>query len=560
VALPTFEPVVDAYGVDRKTGKYSMKPQTIISIGGENGLSLTYSDSGGSSLISNYFRKIYWLSTIDGPNVYVTIQYGGVSETFFRDVSTNTFTSEYKTGSSLDQTLGYLRYIDRLGVEIHFQSDRTRVVYPDGREVTSFGVDESPTAVVDNLGNMLKLSGGGTSIHAQAVNRSVDYCDPLGTSPCTGLAAQRSASSVIATSTGLRTLTDAAGGATVYRMYWNDSPSVEANCTVILGSVGCDPAQAGFQYYLYGITFPGSATENITIDYGPGPWPTQDFVRVRSVTINGDRVDYSSYNEGINVPPEAPYRPYLLHVDASINGQNLYRSMALVNNGGFGNTMRTMAYLRDTQNRFINFGSNAAGEIASAQYPEGNTLGGTYSTDGRNNLLTTFNGNLAYTRSYPASCTSTTRRSCNLPLTITDPNGGVTDFTYNARGQVLTETQPAPTSGAVRPKITNTYTERTAIIRDASGSLVAAGPSISLLTKSSTCRTQSTCAGTTDEIVTDYDYGPTTGINTLLLRGVAVTAVNAAGQMETRRTCYTYNYFGERVSETAPAANLASCS
>jgi hypothetical protein len=136
----------------------------------------------------------------------------------------------------------------------------------------------------------------------------------------------------------------------------------------------------------------------------------------------------------------------------------------------------------------------------------------------------------------------------------------VTDYTYKSHGQILTETKPAPTVGAPRPKITNTYTDRTAIIRDASSNLVVAGSAISLLTKTSTCRTQSSCTGTTDEIITDYDYGAVTGANTLRLRGVAVTAANAAGQMETLRTCYSYNYFGERVSETAPAANLASCS
>jgi hypothetical protein len=53
VALPVFEKVVDAYGVDRITGKYSMTPNTIINIGGENGLPLTYSDSGESSLVKN---------------------------------------------------------------------------------------------------------------------------------------------------------------------------------------------------------------------------------------------------------------------------------------------------------------------------------------------------------------------------------------------------------------------------------------------------------------------------------------------------------------------------
>ena len=137
--------------------------------------------------------------------------------------------------------------------------------------------------------------------------------------------------------------------------------------------------------------------------------------------------------------------------------------------------------------------------------------------------------------------------------------GNITEYSYNDRGQVLTETKPAPTVGAPRPKVTNTYTMRTAYIKDQNGAVVAAGPPISLLTQSSSCISTTACAGTLDEVVTTYDYGPTTGLNNLRLRGVAVTAKNNAGQLETLRTCYQYNYFGERISETKPSANVAVC-
>lgn len=558
-ALPTFEEVVDAYGVDRKTGKYAMKPHTILNIGGKDGLSLTYSDSGGSSLISNFYRKIHWIHVNGIENGQVTVQFGNFSESFSRNPSTNAFTSEYKTGSSLDTSLGYPRYTTRLGVEVHFQTDRTRVVYPDGREVTAYGADEIPTAVVDNFGNMLKFSGSqgpDSTILIQAVNRAVDYCDPVSAGPCSGLTAQRSASSQRSLTNATRTLVDAAGGATVYRMYFNESPSVASQCSVILGSLGCDPAQAGFQYYLYGITFPGSPSENITIDYGPGPWGTQDDVRVRSITIEGDRIDYSIGNEHISVPPEANQRPYFVITRARIGGELLYEARTLHPNGGFGLTRRELVNLRDSENRSIGFQSNQAVEIAKATYPEGNTVGAEYSTDGRNNVVATYNGNLKFLRAYPPSCSPSSQRSCNLPETITDPKTGITSYSYNARGQLLTELKPSV--GGIRPRTTNTYSELTAMIRDSAGNTVAAGPAVSLLTSSYTCITQNNCPPT-DRITTTYDYGPTTGPNNLRLRGVAVTAVNGAGQTETRRTCYTYNYFGERISETPPIANLASC-
>jgi YD repeat-containing protein len=187
--------------------------------------------------------------------------------------------------------------------------------------------------------------------------------------------------------------------------------------------------------------------------------------------------------------------------------------------------------------------------------------------DSRNNIVQSNwapkpNSNLATfstTRIYPPSCSSATQATCNLPLSVTDARSNTTEFTYNSRGQVETERGPAPSVGAARPLTTYTYTLRTARIRDASGAVTDAGPPISLLTKTSVCRTVSPCAGTSDEVVTEYDYGPTTGLNTLRLRGLSVTAANASGQFETLRTCYGYNYFGERISETSPNAQLASC-
>lgn len=567
VSLPTFEQAVDSYGVDRMTGKYSMRPHTVLRIGGDNGLDLTFTDSGGSSLITNFFRKIYWNSPNFVPDSRVTIQFGTMSETFSRNVTTNVFTSEYPSGSSLDMTLGYLRYIDRTGVEVHFQTDRTRLIFPDGREITAYGADEIPNAVADNLGNMVKLSGSDDALLVQAVNRAVDYCAPTGMSSCTGLTGQRSATYVRDLTSSTRTLTDASGAATIYRMHWNDSPASGPSCSGSITGISCDPAQAGFQYYLHGITLPGSATENITIDYGAGPWGTQDDVRVRSITIDGDRVDYSIYNGNINVPPEAPQRPYFIHTIAKVNGEELYHSMALNPNGGLGQSRRELVNLRDTLDRVTTFGMSAVRQISRATYPEGNTVAVTYSSDGRNNPVTSSGGGITFTRTYAASCSASTRRTCNLPLTIADGNGAVTDYTYNARGQVLTVSSPAPIPGAPRPIVRNTYTERTAVIRDASGGTVAAGPAVSLLTEIRTCLTSSldvamgTCAaGAADLVTTTYDYGPTTGPNNLRLRGVAVTAANGSGQFETLRTCYTYNYFGEQVSKTAPAANLASCS
>lgn len=97
-------------------------------------------------------------------------------------------------------------------------------------------------------------------------------------------------------------------------------------------------------------------------------------------------------------------------------------------------------------------------------------------------------------------------------------------------------------------------------MRNAAGTAyVQATTPVWLLTRERFCRTTAPAGanctgGAADEVVTDYDYGPNSGPNNLLLRGLAVTADG-----ETLRTCYTYDALGRRISETKPAANLSVC-
>lgn len=63
----------------------------------------------------------------------------------------------------------------------------------------------------------------------------------------------------------------------------------------------------------------------------------------------------------------------------------------------------------------------------------------------------------------------------------------------------------------------------------------------------------------TDEVVTDYDYGPSTGATNLLLRGTVVTATNSSDVIETQRSCYTYDEWGRKLSETKPLGTGSTC-
>lgn len=140
------------------------------------------------------------------------------------------------------------------------------------------------------------------------------------------------------------------------------------------------------------------------------------------------------------------------------------------------------------------------------------------------------------------------------PVWRKDANGNQTDYTYDtAHGGVLTETGPAVNinGSMVRPQKRYSYVSRYAWLKSGAGYVQAATP-IWLLASESSCRTSawtgSACAaGANDEVITTYDYGPYSGPNNLLLRSTTISAEGVS-----RRTCYSYDALGNKVSQTTP--------
>jgi YD repeat-containing protein len=170
-----------------------------------------------------------------------------------------------------------------------------------------------------------------------------------------------------------------------------------------------------------------------------------------------------------------------------------------------------------------------------------------------------------YSASYPVDCMNP--RTCNRPTSTTDGNNNTTVYTYAPEhGGVLIETGPAV--NGVQPQTRHEYAQRYAWISNGAGGYVQAATPIWVRTATSLCRTSAAdptgvnapCSVAGDEVRTEYDYGPNSGPNNLLLRGQTVIATDGGGTT-TLRTCYGYDAMGNRVSETRPngTASLSSC-
>jgi YD repeat-containing protein len=152
-------------------------------------------------------------------------------------------------------------------------------------------------------------------------------------------------------------------------------------------------------------------------------------------------------------------------------------------------------------------------------------------------------------------------KTCTKPTRLTDARNNTTVYEYwPEHGGIKLERQP-PVNG-VSPEKRYFYTERRAWVLNGSGGYkqmkAAPDPGIWLLSEIRACKASAmdaagNCTGG-DSIVTAYDYGPDSGPNTLLLRGMTVTADG-----QTLRTCYGYDALGRKISETTPEADLVVC-
>lgn len=242
--------------------------------------------------------------------------------------------------------------------------------------------------------------------------------------------------------------------------------------------------------------------------------------------------------------PSGTYGPYYLQYRTQ--NPNGLESMALTTILGTG------ALLVVGTPKFVaNYENTARNRMTSAQVIGQPSQ--TYTYDARGNVIS----DGLRTAGYDMICSN--MKTCNKPNWVKDVAGNQTDFTYDpAHGGVLTETNPASANG-IRPQKRFTYAQRYAWFKNASGTMTRSTEPIWKLATESFCETTSASGagcvgGAADQVVTTYDYGPDSDPNNLLLRGKVVTADGIS-----LRTCYRYDQYGNKISETQPLANLTSC-
>lgn len=474
-----------------------------------------------------------------------------------------------------------------------------QVVHPDGRIATYYyyalntqAPNPSPLlSIATNRGYLLKYNysgtptfGGETSV--TAINRAFETCDPAAIScslanswPTATLTFQNKPMSVSDgfSSLGpnynpylhyLFTLQDAAHRQHIFELdsYWR--------------VISYQPPQATTPVYSYTLCTLMSDNTTLTHCFGLSTWNLNlpsDFQTyslspllwdaVNNVTRIGNVWNYlSSATQGTMTPPDPTQTPSeWSHSGSSPLGVSwaAYGNATPGTEYSFGPIDEVDVYdgtvyhyERDISNNLFTVRTKA-GILTQ----EGYDVRANLQNSQKNPIAGSGLAPIVQSAIYPPTCTNAV--TCNRPTSAQDANGNQYSFTYDpAHGGVLTVTGPAV--NGVQPQARKTYIQRFAWYYNSAGTMTRETHPIWLLATESSCISGawvsgastlgSECALPNDELDTVYDYGPDSGPNNLRLLGMTVTSGGV-----TLRTCYGYDSQGNKIWETSPNANLASC-
>jgi RHS repeat-associated protein len=192
------------------------------------------------------------------------------------------------------------------------------------------------------------------------------------------------------------------------------------------------------------------------------------------------------------------------------------------------------------------------GQVTDIVFPEGDVT--TYAYDVRGNVTSVTRGaksaassKTVMTATFDAVCANS--KTCNQASAVVDVSGARTDFTYDPNSGLLSSvTQPAGVNG-VRPKTTFTLAALTPTYLNGSSQTISGAP-VWKPTDVSRCMTLASCAGGADEVHTTLSYGTGSPNN---LQIVSRTERDGASTL-TAQIQYTYNRFGDLRTIDGPLA------
>ena len=157
---------------------------------------------------------------------------------------------------------------------------------------------------------------------------------------------------------------------------------------------------------------------------------------------------------------------------------------------------------------------------------------------------------------YPATCTNTTRKTCNQATRISDPKGNWTDYTYYPDSGLVKSITYPPNKSGIRAQTRFTYAWKRATYFNPASNVIEQAPEEDGLWLKDTeefcinsAASGENCTGN-DEVVTRYEYKHPN----LLLTSTVVTSPDGS-----RRTCFRYDDFGNQIGVTTPNAALTAC-
>lgn len=551
---PPIQPVFDELGVDMRSGSLTLAAPSLVIGSGDQGMTYIKSISAGGAWIDNFtgFANVIfpesglssYTVTVDGKTWSTFSHFGsfvpndGVT---FSGVQGNTPT-DHVTAVERDGSIALFTplYTQQPGASYYTVSQITR---PSGETISFYYADAIQggvpqrrlQSVVSNRGFQLHIDyitndtnnvQWLTPASAYLINNGYDYCDPTAIY-CSALSNAWNSLTFSYPSQGMA-VTDPYGNTTTF-------------------SVSFPPS--GIQMSK---RRPGSVTDDYTFNsvWAPTLYPGGDLeTHVTSVVASGQTWTYSySDSNGNRIVSRVDPNNNTKTFHSSAGSENLYHLNSITDEIG-----RTSTYITDCDT-----------ELVPSGMPEGNSA--SYSCSQRNTTQITYvpkpSSSLAskvLTFSYPASCVNPI--ICHKPISAVDALLHETDFTYDGvHGGLLTAMGPPPAAGAARPLKLTSWVQRYARVMNSSGTLVQAPTPVWVVASDTDCQTvagsnATTCDSAAPKMVTTYEYGATGTAQALLVKGKAVSSGGV-----TLRTCYSYDRYGRKISETKPNANLGACS